>query len=681
MNRNLSVSTKVTIDSGISAARILIESVFNNNKSADMPISCAIPSGDTMRITNLKLLLGSEEIKTTMYSQQENDHLEWDDYVPASMLPQNTDILYALLGTVRPGGTIKTSVTYVLEIASPQTDNSVGYYEVPCSIKPWYYSSRRLLTSDKVTIKVNSLLPWEFSGDLIDSNLMINLNPFSETPIISFNIPRPKLELVTLLDSSRGYAYRMSLSSSINGCTLTRLNNKCIVFFVDCSASMSDTIQEAIRVLQYFVQSLPEGVLFNVVKFGSQFNKLFDIPMQLTQETFTEAKRYCQSMKANLGGTELFAPLHEVSSRFDPDHQNCCIVITDGGVSDTEPVLQLARKAYSTKACAIHCIGIGNRCCSDLVRGLAQSTTGQHCYVKTLSTAVSKITSLMTSFLGCNKAQLVSPNGEVTRIQIPQKSTVYHYGFCSEVIKETDVWKLAGSDVLFSVEESTDPSIPLVAASRFIKRCEDFHQNSIATEQMIIDAKKVSVAHQIKSKFTSVVASNCGLPISVINISNDDVLEEDSYSLRRRRRRRRLRSWSSSDESIYGYRRSVSRDRRLRNDSSDTDMNRCRERRFVRDNSRSRDRDYRRYRSGSRSRSPDRRSPDAILFLQESNGSWSPSLKLASLLNISKSNFQNSLIITTRAVLDFLESEFATCREDWKLIHDKGVSFLKEHSN
>jgi hypothetical protein len=65
-------------------------------------------------------------------------------------------------------------------------------------------------------------------------------------------------------------------------------------------------IQEAKTAMKYFFQSLPEGVKFNIVKFGSKFVFFNEISLDYSDENLEKAKKYIDEIDANLGGTELY---------------------------------------------------------------------------------------------------------------------------------------------------------------------------------------------------------------------------------------------------------------------------------------------------------------------------------------------------------------------------------------
>ena len=118
------------------------------------------------------------------------------------------------------------------------------------------------------------------------------------------------------------------------------------VFVVDRSRSMSDGyIQEAAETLVLFLKSLPEGCYFNVIGFGSRYEKLFDKSVPYNQENMVKAVRHAETLSANLGGTKLYPPLEYIFSQPLIPHQTRQVfVLTDGSVSNTESVIQLVRK-------------------------------------------------------------------------------------------------------------------------------------------------------------------------------------------------------------------------------------------------------------------------------------------------------------------------------------------------
>ena len=94
-------------------------------------------------------------------------------------------------------------------------------------------------------------------------------------------------------------------------------------FLLDRSGSMSgNRIRKACEALVFFLRSLPEGCKFSVVSFGSNFeylelkgNKI----LVCDEETIQGAIARIEKFDANLGGTEIAAPIKNIISTGNPD--------------------------------------------------------------------------------------------------------------------------------------------------------------------------------------------------------------------------------------------------------------------------------------------------------------------------------------------------------------------------
>jgi Ca-activated chloride channel family protein len=149
-----------------------------------------------------------------------------------------------------------------------------------------------------------------------------------------------------------------------------------IIFVIDRSGSMAgDSIDEARRALQLCLRSLPEGARFNIVGFGSSFASLFPTPRPLAADTLRMAAEHVEQLDADLGGTEILAPLATILGEPPPAGQaRQLVVLTDGEVTNTQAVISLLRRhAGSTRVFAF---GVGASPSHHLVRGMARAGGG-----------------------------------------------------------------------------------------------------------------------------------------------------------------------------------------------------------------------------------------------------------------------------------------------------------------
>lgn len=82
-------------------------------------------------------------------------------------------------------------------------------------------------------------------------------------------------------------------------------------------------------------------------------------------------------MSANMGGTEIYAPLMNLlNEKVIDGYPRQVFLLTDGGVSNTQGVITMVKK--STKYCRVHSIGIGNGASYDLIQGCAEGGKGRY---------------------------------------------------------------------------------------------------------------------------------------------------------------------------------------------------------------------------------------------------------------------------------------------------------------
>ena len=124
------------------------------------------------------------------------------------------------------------------------------------------------------------------------------------------------------------------------------------IFLVDRSGSMNGGfIRSARETLTLFLKSIPEGSYINIIGFGSRYEKLFDQSVPYSQATLDKATSHSQTMKADLGGTELLPPLKYIFGlKTLAGFPRQIFVLTDGSVSNTSACIEAVRKnAHSAR--------------------------------------------------------------------------------------------------------------------------------------------------------------------------------------------------------------------------------------------------------------------------------------------------------------------------------------------
>lgn len=76
------------------------------------------------------------------------------------------------------------------------------------------------------------------------------------------------------------------------------------IFLLDRSGSMwGGRIEQAKKALILFLKSLPENSLFNIISFGSKFERMYESSIIYNDENLEETIQEIEDFTANFGGT------------------------------------------------------------------------------------------------------------------------------------------------------------------------------------------------------------------------------------------------------------------------------------------------------------------------------------------------------------------------------------------
>ncbi|XP_028392748.1 von Willebrand factor A domain-containing protein 5A-like isoform X1 [Dendronephthya gigantea] len=294
------------------------------------------------------------------------------------------------------------------------------------------------------------------------------------------------------------------------------------VFVVDRSGSMEGSyIRDAAQTLLLFLKSIPEGCYFNVIGFGSRYEKLFPESVPYDQKNLEKAVQHAENLQADLGGTELFDPLKYIYSH-DPMKglPRQVFVLTDGSISNTESVIKLVAKNSTNSRC--FSFGIGSGASSTLVKGIAEAgkgaaefiTSGERMQAKVIrflkKAMQPAVTNTQVSYTTPAGVTVTSvPKGSLPAIFIGERLIVYailHHSSPSSETQEGTVC-LTGDLLGAKVEHNMRFQVPLavtkdnvsqvstihhLAAKRSIKEMESSNDSSPEIIQLSCDSNVIS---------------------------------------------------------------------------------------------------------------------------------------------------------------------------------------------
>ena len=158
------------------------------------------------------------------------------------------------------------------------------------------------------------------------------------------------------------------------------------VFLIDQSGSMSGRPMELVRkALLLFIQSLPQNSYFQLIGFGSEFQKYNDEPVIYNKENVDNIIKIINELTADLGGTNISKPLAEIfnsESYSKIDLSKNIFLLTDGEVFDREKCIELI--SNNSSKFRVHALGIGNSFDEVLIKQCGKLGKGSSSFVKKL---------------------------------------------------------------------------------------------------------------------------------------------------------------------------------------------------------------------------------------------------------------------------------------------------------
>jgi len=311
------------------------------------------------------------------------------------------DIFKISVGNLPSNQVVKVSLVYITTLESVGADTVKFVF--PTDIAPRYeprpenntentIEGLQSLINEGVQIQIGATSASSFvniscatheievSGELERGNgkiKVIDSDPLQRDVVILLqtNITYdPKL----YIEKSIAYSNIAMMLSIVPNVTDIRLkSNSEFIFVVDRSASMEGLKMDQTRkALEQILATLPEGSLFNIIGFGSNYKSMFDeSQLQSNTAAMLKANNYVRTMEADYGGTEILDPLKFVlKSRKINGFDRQVIVMTDGQVSNTADTIKFVRK-FRLKA-RVFSLGIGSHVSRLLVQGLARSGRG-----------------------------------------------------------------------------------------------------------------------------------------------------------------------------------------------------------------------------------------------------------------------------------------------------------------
>jgi hypothetical protein len=432
----------VNIDARIIHANVgvTVRQEYHNDTDVAVSVIYYFPLDSKAGVHDFSATIGDRRV-VGVVKEKEVAAKEFDDAVKAdktaallSRAPDQADTWQVKIGVLPPHTSCFIQVGYVAEMRVTQGTLEL---HLPTSLAPRYspgVETARIIDSTSSSSSVPLTM-----GTTSTPSLQITARFLTTSPVVSIVSPTHKNEIsithqspteavvvmvqqsaaalsatfVLQVTTTQPYQPRaLSVSSSARHPTsqnliqftfcptqvplgdLTELPQE-MIFVVDRSGSMTGASIAAVKqAMGLLLRSLSTNARFNVISFGSTFTSVFPESMPYTDASLEEAAAQVDRWEANLGGTEILAPLQHVYKIGPaPSHPRQIFLLTDGGVTNGDAVTALV--GMHSQATRVSVVGIGDHVSTSLVESVARAGRGEAVFIPTTQDVVPKIMYLM----------------------------------------------------------------------------------------------------------------------------------------------------------------------------------------------------------------------------------------------------------------------------------------------
>jgi Vault protein inter-alpha-trypsin domain/Hint module/von Willebrand factor type A domain len=368
-----------------------------------------LPLDEKAAVTAFRAEVGGRVIEGIV-KDKETAQKEFDDAVdagkPAFLAKQTrADIFEISCGNMPPNSIVTVTLKYVapLEVLDGKTYRFVlptkiaARYEPRTEVAP--IPNLEPLLYSGVTVSIGTLMSTEttaLSGThalqisaitkRISAIVVTDKNPLARDVVIDFTPANLSFDPQIFVEKSDSGTYAMMLSwvaaASNAAGVVNDGSDKEFIFILDRSGSMSDKIVQLRKAMRIILDELHPDARFNLIGFGGTFAYLFADGSKLVsnQNAYARAVTYIDSFNADLGGTEMLAPIKAVlTSSPISTHQRIIFLITDGQVSNDAEVINFVGDNLGSSR--VFTLGLGASAGRTLLNGIARNGAGTSDYV------------------------------------------------------------------------------------------------------------------------------------------------------------------------------------------------------------------------------------------------------------------------------------------------------------
>ncbi|KAJ3436719.1 von willebrand factor a domain-containing protein 5a [Anaeramoeba flamelloides] len=390
-------------------AEVTIEQIYFNDQDTSIETIFNFPLDSKSSVNSFIVEIGEEVLEAIIHEKKHAEEVYQSSIrsgrSAALLTTIEPDVFQIKIGRLLAKERCVIKLTYVTELTN--VDQQTVEFLLPQTLVPRYVSPRvpilnnlKELFDTKIQDKVPYEIKLEFniqtnkeivsvrsrSHPYIKSNKIdefhheISFQPKEAQDLgkdISLQIQVKELHKPSLLlqqDSESDKVYGML--RFFPDLTDFETNTE-IIFVLDRSGSMRGTRTRAVsKAMTSVLKELNSNIKFNIVGFGSNYQFLFDAgSVDANEKNLETALKYCKSLEADFGGTEILSPLEAIFKKpLIPGYSRQIFLLTDGEVYNVQHIIDRVRRQRASTR--IFTFGIGHGASRALVEGIAQAGEG-----------------------------------------------------------------------------------------------------------------------------------------------------------------------------------------------------------------------------------------------------------------------------------------------------------------
>ncbi len=405
------IGVAVRADVAGRGAKVKISQHFKNKEKKPIEAVYKFPLPEHAAVCGFRALIEDRIVEGQIEEKEKAfelyDQALADGHEAQLMDEERPNIFTLSVGNIKPRGSVIIEITYVTLLDSY---NSEVRFFLPTTISPRFTPSSQ---QDENGIPVNALVnpPFAFvtpygltiHAKIADRKSIASIESPSHSIKTSFkddeaqvtfsadivSMDRDFVLTITYGKDFTNRAYSSRENDEIflqidftpddaleEGRTDDNPKNREIVFVLDCSGSMQgDSMAEAKKALEILIKALSADMMFNIYRFGSEFEHLYPSSRPCNEKTMKEALKCLSKTNASMGGTNILPPLADIYKEEPVDgFRRDVILITDGEISNEDEVMELLQR--HNKTTALSAVGIGSGPNEFLIRGMARVAGG-----------------------------------------------------------------------------------------------------------------------------------------------------------------------------------------------------------------------------------------------------------------------------------------------------------------